>query len=352
MAATIAVQRKEVEGMRVLVLGGTGFVGRPVVARLTSAGHEVMVFHRGTEPPPRGVWAITGSRHDLDSQRHELRGAWPDVVVDLIAASGRQAAALMRVFRGVAQRLVVASSMDVYRATSVLHRLDEGPLEPTPLTEESTVRANSETYPAAQLQRLIPVFPWLDERYDKLAVERAVANDPELPSTVLRLPMIYGPGDKLHRLRPLLARMSEDRHALVLPESLARWRAPHAFVENVADAIVLAAGSEKAARRTYNVAEPAGKTELEFTEGVARAAGWAGRVVVVPDESAPPRSRAAGNLAQHWDADSSRIRAELSYAEAVSPEEAIVRTVAWERRTPFLPQDLEAYEEEDPIDRR
>jgi nucleoside-diphosphate-sugar epimerase len=333
--------------MRVVVLGGTGFVGTPVVARLVEAGHEVVVFHRGSEPPPRGVWPILGNRHDLDSKRHELRGASPDAVIDLIAASGRQAAALMRVFRGFARRLVVASSMDVYRAVGIFHGLEHGELEPTPLDEDSALRTSPATYPAEQLRRLLPVFPWLDERYDKIAVERAVANDPELPSTVLRLPTIYGLRDRLHRLRPLLARMGDDRPTLPLPETLARWRASRAFVDNVADAVVLAATCEEAAGRTYNLAEPPGVAELEWTQRVARAAGWSGQVLVVPDASAPAGLRGSGNLGQHWDADSSRIRRELGYREAVPLEEAVRRTVAWERETPFLGQDLDAFEDEE-----
>ena len=38
-----------------------------------------------------------------------------------------------------------------------------------------------------------------------------------------------------------------------------------------------------------------------------------------------------GNLAQHWDADSTRIREELGYREIVPLDEAIRRTLAWER---------------------
>ena len=39
------------------------------------------------------------------------------------------------------------------------------------------------------------MVPWADESYDKIPVERAIMGDPGLRSTVLRLPMIYGPGD-------------------------------------------------------------------------------------------------------------------------------------------------------------
>lgn len=335
--------------MRVLVLGGTGFLGTWVVSQLRDLGHRVMVLHRGSVAAPPGVWPIIADRHDLDAHRHDLRATWPDVVIDLIAASGRQAAAVMRVFRGFTGRVVVASSIDVYRAASILHRLEPGDVEPTPLTEESRLRTTAETYPAAQVQRLMKVFPWLDERYDKLAVERTVANDPELPSTVLRLPMIFGPGDHLHRLRPLITRMDDRRPAILLPETLAAWRAPRGYVENVAAAIVLAATREEAAGRVYNVAEPASLTELEWATLVAQEADWHGRVVVLPDHLAPAHLQVAGNLAQHWDVDSTLIRKELGYEEPVGQTEGIHRTIAWERRTPLLPEDLDGidYEAED-----
>ncbi len=58
----------------------------------------------------------------------------------------------MGIFRGVATRVVAASSMDVYRACGVLHGSEEGPLEPVPLTEKSALRTKLQTYPAAQHQ--------------------------------------------------------------------------------------------------------------------------------------------------------------------------------------------------------
>jgi uncharacterized protein YbjT (DUF2867 family) len=36
--------------MRVLVIGGTGFIGARVLRKLIDEGHEAMVFHRGQTP--------------------------------------------------------------------------------------------------------------------------------------------------------------------------------------------------------------------------------------------------------------------------------------------------------------
>jgi hypothetical protein len=55
---------------------------------------------------------------------------------------------------------------------------------------------------------------------------------------------------------------------------------------------------------------------------------------VLPVERTPPHLLKPGNAAQHWAASSARIRRELRYAEPVAVEEAIRRTVLWERANP------------------
>ena len=240
----------------------------------------------------------------------------------------------MDVFRGVAKRVVALSSIDVYRACGVLHRLEEGPLEPVPLTEDSALRTKLQTYPPNQVKMLQQIFGWLDREYDKIPVERAVLGDSDLPGTVLRLPMVYGPGDRLHRFYPMLKRMDDRRKTIVMQESWARWRAPRGYVENVSAAIALAATSDIAAHRIYNVAEPESFSELEWTERIARVVGWNGKIVTVPEEKLLPQLRVPGNLMQHWSADSTRIRAELGYEEPIALDEALRRTIEWERANP------------------
>jgi nucleoside-diphosphate-sugar epimerase len=241
---------------------------------------------------------------------------------------------LIEAFRGRARRVLAASSLDVYRACGVLHGSEEGPLEPVPLTEDSRLRTKLQTYPAAQVKALQKFFGWLDDEYDKIPVERAILGDPELPGTVLRLPMIYGEGDHLRRFHHLVKRMDDGRRAILFEEAAAQWRSPRGYVENVAAAIALAAVSEQASGRVYNVAESPAFSELEWARKIAAATRWDGEFIVLPREQMPERLIFPGNVAQHWEADSSRIRAELAYTEPVSLEEAIRRTAAWERANP------------------
>ena len=95
------------------------------------------------------------------------------------------------------------------------------------------------------------LFGWLDQEYDKIPVERALLADKALPATVLRLPMVYGPGDKLHRFFPLLKRMDDGRSAILMAEDLAAWRGTKGYVNDVAAAIAAATASDRAAGRIY-----------------------------------------------------------------------------------------------------
>jgi nucleoside-diphosphate-sugar epimerase len=310
--------------MRILVIGGTGFIGPHLVRRLDAMGHQVAVLHRGQHHNDLPVEHIRGERRDL--RRLAPRA---DVVIDLILSSAAQARETMETFRGVSQRVVAASSCDVYRACGILHGSEPGPPDPVPLTENSPLRAKLQTYPPEQIAKVRDFYPWVDDEYDKIPVERTILGDAELAGTVCRLPMIYGPEDPAVRFFPILRRVVDGR-PVVFSESVAAWKAPRGYVENVAEAIALAATDARAAGRIFNVAETPSFTELEWARKVAAATGSKYEVIALTDDRAPKHLSPPGNFAQHWTVDSWRIRRELGYREPVSIDEGIRRTVAWD----------------------
>ncbi len=263
--------------MRILLIGGNGFIGRFVAAELIQQRHVVAVFHRGTTAALAGVEQVRGDRNQLSASAEELKRFAPDVVIDLVISSGPQAEELMNVFRGATHRVVMLSSIDVYRAVGISYGTESGPLQEVPLTEESELRRSLHPYPLEGVQLMRKIFSWVMDDYDKIPAERVVMNDPELPGTVLRLPMAYGPGDPLHRFYPVVKRIADRRRQIIFPETLAAWRSPRGYVENVAAAIALAATDERAARRVYNVCEEPSFSELEWARKIAArgdAVGW------------------------------------------------------------------------------
>ena len=332
--------------MRLMALGATGFIGRHVVAELADAGHEIAVLHRGTTAlrARRNVCEFLAGRSNLTEMTARLRAWAPDIVVDMILSSAQQALEVLETFRGIARRVVAISSGDVYRAITIVHGIDSGPLERTPLTEDSALRRNTPPYSREALAAARAVFPWIDEDYDKVQVEHAIRSAPELPATVLRLPMVYGPGDPLHRLFPVVKRIQDQRPAILLERTYAEWVPGRGYVENVAHAIALAVESENATGRTYNVCDRDEITEADWTKRIGRVAGWAGRVVVVSRDRAPKHLISEYRCDQHLFMDSGRIRAELGYVERVSVDEALRRTIEWEETNPPQTFDHSQYD--------
>lgn len=338
--------------MRVLIIGGTKFIGPYVVWQLLAEGHEVTVFHRGqtTADLPSEVNSILGDREQLAEFRTEFEQLQPQVVLDMIAFTEQDALTTLKTFKEIAGRLVVISSLDVYRAYGVLLKQDEGSLQPLPLTEDSELR--SQLYPFKNMPNR-PLGAPAD--YEKILVERVIMSDPDLPGTVIRLPMVYGPNDPLTRLLPYLQRMNENRPAIVLEESVANWRGCWGYVENVAAAIALAVVNEKAANRIYQVAELEVFSEQERITQIGEIVGWPGQVIVVNQERLPASWSLPANMAQHWVVDSRRIRQELGYKEPISQVEAVRKTVEWQQAnlssecSPFAVFYLLDYSTEDAI---
>lgn len=325
--------------MRVLFIGGTGFVGAHAVRLLAELGHELTVAHRGQSEsdltsqirhihhPALDLWA--GDQF-LCGVANELRQFEPEIVVHMNPVLDTDCRIVMDTFRGTARRVVGISSMDVYRAYGVMHRREPGPLQPVPLTEEAPLR-----------EKFFVDAPGAE----KILAERVLLEDAVLPGTVLRWPMVYGPRDPQHRLFTYLRQMDAGRHAILLEESHARRRASRGYSENVALSVVLAVTDDRAAGRVYNVGEADAISEIGWVRAIGEAAGWKGRVVTVPRHAAPSHLFQKWDTRQHWVVDTTRLRRELGYREVVPLLKALRQTIEWERANPPSPETIPSDEE-------
>ncbi len=281
--------------MRVLVVGGTRFIGAHAARQLVEAGADVTVFHRGKSENPvlPTVAHIRDAAAEYPIARYPdavARADW-DVVVHMVLMGEADARAAAEPFAGRAGRLVMISSGDVYRAYGRLTGLEPGPPDPVPLTEEAPLRCVFYPYraQAAQLGAYAP-------DYEKILAERAVRSS-ALPAAILRLPKVYGPED------------NGDLATIYGFASRPDWRWTHGHVDNVAHAIVLAATHPAAPGNTYNVGE-----EHTPTMGERLA-----RLPPRPARKAPPF-----RFEQDMVCDTGRIREELGFREIVDESEAMI----------------------------
>ena len=285
--------------MRVLIVGGTKFIGPHVVRQLVARGAHVTVYHRGEHEPelPRAVCHLHGPAAAIPvlSFPEEASAPAPDVVIHMIAMGERDARAAVETFRGRTHRLVAISSGDVYQAHGRLTGAESGPPAAGLLTENSPLR--SVWYPYRHAAR--SPDDWVHD-YEKILMERIVLGEPSLQPVVLRLPKIYGPGENGD-----LATVHGFRHQ-------PHWRWTHGYVENVAHAIVLAA-THPAASGIYNIGEAYTPTVEE-------------RLAHLPSSSVSTAT-APLNFEHDIAYDTSRIRQELGYVEPIEYRDALRRTL-------------------------
>ena len=142
---------------------------------------------------------------------------------------------------------------------------------------------------------------------------------------------MYGPGDRQRRVRAYLERMEPVDSAIRLASGQALWRWTRGFVDNVAAAIALAVGDARASGRVYNVGEEPAPTERDWIERIGAAAGWRRAIAEASAGEGAGDTGPAFDWRYHLWIDTARIRRELGYVEPVRVDEAMRRTVEWER---------------------
>lgn len=132
--------------MKVLILGGTQFIGRHIVETLIAGGHTVSVLTRGKTPdslPPR-VERLRGDRDAADAGLTALGGRTWDACVDVSGYTPRQVRPSAEALSGIVGRYVFISTGSVYGDAKKRPVTEDNPTM-TPAAEEVTV-IDGDTY--------------------------------------------------------------------------------------------------------------------------------------------------------------------------------------------------------------
>ncbi|MFF4099173.1 NAD-dependent epimerase/dehydratase family protein [Streptomyces sp. NPDC001903] len=113
--------------MKLLMLGGTEFVGRAITEDALARGWDVTVFHRGNHAPPPGTSALHGDRTAPGGLEALTAGEW-DLVVDTWSGAPTVVRDSARLLAGRAGRYVYISSRSVYAYPAPAGLAEDGPL--------------------------------------------------------------------------------------------------------------------------------------------------------------------------------------------------------------------------------
>ena len=304
---------------RVLVIGGTLFIGRALVEQLLERGDEVVIMHRGSGTPfGDRVMEIRCDRNDIAGVQAALDGSAFDVVYDNVydwqrgtSAEQVSAAAAAAAAGGALRRYVFTSSVAVY-----------GP------GDDFDERA-------ALVSRDYPDRYGLQKAESERALFRLHA-EAGLGVATLRPAFIYGPHNPFDREAFFWDRILAGRPVIIPGDGARTMQWVH--VGDVARGALRAADSDAANGNAYNLASQP-LTQVEFVQAVARAAGREVSLVHVPRE----RIAAAGGslmapplyFGAYLDLPPTTVRTERVGTELgleLTPlEEGLRATYAWYR---------------------
>jgi nucleoside-diphosphate-sugar epimerase len=246
---------------RVLVIGGTLFIGRAIVDLLLERGDDVVLMHRGEHTPfGSRVGEIRCDRNDVAAVRAALAGSRFDVVYDNVydwqrGTSGDQVSAAALAAAGGLSRYVFMSSVAVYGAGGEYD--EDGPLVPADYPNPYSAQKAESERALFELQR-----------------------NNDIPVTTLRPAFVYGLHNGFDREAFFWDRILADR-PIIIPEAGARpmqW----VYASDVARAAIMAANDGVAIGRAYNLASYPPVTQVEFVQLLAKVAGKQPRLVNIP----------------------------------------------------------------------
>ncbi len=225
--------------VQILVMGGTRFIGKPLVAQLLAAGHELTLFTRGRQPLPEGVDHLSGDRSD-PAALEPLRGRAFDVIIDSSGRSGADSQAVVERTGAPSHRFVYVSSAGVY-ADSELWPLDE----------------DAATDPASRHAGKLDTETWLRQQ--------------AIPFTSFRPTYIYGPGNYNPVESWFFDRIVHGRPVPLPGDGTTITQLGH--VSDLATAMARCLDVQAATNRIYNCSGAQGVTFRGLVAAAARACG-------------------------------------------------------------------------------
>lgn len=221
--------------MRILIMGGTRFIGVYLTRLLVEHGHEVVLFNRGKKPAPvEGIEQIHGDRTNATDLTEKLTGQKFDAIFDNNGRELSDTQPLADLFKGSVQHFVYMSSAGVYLKSDQMPHVEGDSVDP-----KSRHKGKHET-----------------ETY---------LSESGLPFTSIRPTYIYGPQNYNDLEAWFFDRISRDRPIPIPGHGQHITQLGH--VKDLAQAMAQVLGNSTAIKETYNVS---GERFVTF-DGLARA---------------------------------------------------------------------------------
>src|SRR5688500_3729172 len=255
---------------RVLVVGGTGPTGIPLVTGLVERGCDVTILHRGLHERAETPSAVRHLHHDPYDDE-DLRTALSDSSFDVVFAMYGRLRRIAEMTRGRAGQFVSVGGVPAYLGW-MNPWMHDPPGLPVPIAEDApTVDA-----------------PEQDEKGYRIARTEEVVFECHPTATHFRYPYVYGPLQLAPREWCIVRRILDGRPRIVLADDGLTLH-HHGFTENLAHALLLAVEQpDKAGGKLFNIGDEEVLSVRQVVELIAGALGHKLEIVSMPYDLALP----------------------------------------------------------------
>ncbi len=322
--------------MKILITGGTGYIGGAMTRRLLDRGDQVVLLARtpAKAAPLQALGAEVSAGDLTDRASLDRAVAGCDAVVH---CAGIPRPATWRVFRRV-HVTGTESLVSAARSAGVKRLLYLASL--AVVFDGNDVNGSDETLPYPK--KFIDPYSQTKAEGEQLAL---AANDPAgMTVTSVRPAMVWGPGDST--ILPIMARLSRSLLGIPVPGDGAKLEAT-TYIDNLTDGMLAALDSPKASGRTYFLLDDFQISARDFLSRQLEAIGVEPRYCRIPRHMAGGigwlLDRTAGLLrlpvplayfgyrmaVTERCVSTTRAQEDLGYRPAVGLEDGLARLAAW-----------------------
>ena len=270
--------------MRILMMGGTRFIGVYLTKILVAQGHDVVLFNRGKKPAPvDGIQQIHGDRTDASQLKEKLSSEKFDAIFDNNGRELSDTQPLAEIFKGKVKHFVYMSSAGVYLKSDQLPHIEGDATDPK---SRHLGKYETETY----------------------------LKDAGFPWTSIRPTYIYGPQNYNDLEAWFFDRIVRDRPIPIPSNGMHITQLGHC--QDLARAIAAVLGNEKAIGQIYNVSGDRYVTFDGLARACATAAGKSSDIKIVhydPKKFDFGKRKAFPMRVQHFFASVNKAMSELNW---------------------------------------
>lgn len=235
--------------MKILIIGGTKFVGFHLVWELFKYNHQLTLLNRGKTKAdlPDGLHRIYADRKNHQDIIDELTDKKFDVIFDITGYYPDDVKAVIQGIQHRTRHYIFCSTASVYRSSEIF------PIK------ENFPKFNDK-YPEDPL--------YSDYGYNKYLCESVLLQQQHFPVTIIRPMYIYGPNNPIYRELYFFDRITQDRPILIPGKCKTITQFGH--VDDLATAFRLTMLNKKAYGKSYNVTGSEYVTLPGLTETIAK----------------------------------------------------------------------------------